>query len=170
MTDIVVTSFLNESCSLSKTKETIYSSSYISIFCSFIDISHTFHVVTKTVVFIMILIYLFKKSKAHLSVVLTEKFYLFFFQFTCPITFKKTKLIAKDGSYLSELVNKLESYQQGYMPTVWCFPSIASTIAVRFQTCMKVNYERFAFKKKSRFQILCFNFSLKIKQRSINNR
>jgi hypothetical protein len=56
---------------------------------------------------------------------------------------KQMELFAVNGSYICDLVKKLESYQQGYTPTVWCFPSIPSVIVALSQPHMKVDYERF---------------------------
>jgi abhydrolase domain-containing protein 1/3 len=55
----------------------------------------------------------------------------------------RTELIAKDGSLIYQLVNKLPSFHSGYKPTVWCFPATLNTVIFALiQKCINHQYER----------------------------
>lgn len=59
------------------------------------------------------------------------------------LTFKRTELIAKEGSLTHVMFDKFTSIHAGYRPTIWCFPSTLNTIVFSvIQRCVKHHYYR----------------------------
>jgi abhydrolase domain-containing protein 1/3 len=55
----------------------------------------------------------------------------------------RTELIAKEGSYMHRLVDKITCVHTGYRPTMWCFPAMTNTIIFALiQRIIKHHYYR----------------------------
>jgi abhydrolase domain-containing protein 1/3 len=55
----------------------------------------------------------------------------------------RTELVAKNGSLMHRMADKLSSIHSGYRPTWWCFPSVLNTIVFAIiQRCLKIDYKR----------------------------
>lgn len=55
----------------------------------------------------------------------------------------RTELVAKEGSIMYQIVNKLPSFHTGYKPTWWCFTSTLNTIVFALvQRCIPHHYVR----------------------------